>query len=105
VAAAVYRIVREALTNIRKHAADATAVRIGVRTVSAGLELRIANDGGDSARLSEQARGGGFGLAGLTERAEAMGGLLEAGPAPEGGWEVTAVLPLGRADGRAAAGE
>lgn len=94
VAAAVYRIVREALTNVRKHAADATAVRIGLRSVPFGAELRIANDGGSPARLGEQARGGGFGLAGLTERAEAMGGRLLAGPAAEGGWELTAVLPL-----------
>ncbi|UAL71682.1 two-component sensor histidine kinase [Streptomyces angustmyceticus] len=94
VAAAVYRIVREALTNVRKHAADATAVRIGLRSVPSGAELRIANDGGSPARLGEQARGGGFGLAGLTERAEAMGGRLLAGPAAEGGWELTAVLPL-----------
>lgn len=94
VAAAVYRIVREALTNVRKHAADATAVRIGLRSVPFGAELRIANDGGRPARLGEQARGGGFGLAGLTERAEAMGGRLLAGPAAEGGWELTAVLPL-----------
>ncbi|WP_406475263.1 sensor histidine kinase [Streptomyces platensis] len=103
VAAAVHRIVREALTNIRKHAADATAVRIGLRSVPRGVELRVANDGGAPARLSEQTAaggtsrpeaGGGFGLAGLTERAEAMGGRLTAGPAPEGGWELTAVLPL-----------
>ncbi|GAU68337.1 two-component histidine kinase [Streptomyces sp. NBRC 110611] len=94
-AAAVYRIVREALTNIRKHAADATAVRVGLRAVPGGVELRVANDGGAPARLSEQAAaGGGFGLAGLTERAAAMGGRLRAGPAAEGGWELTAVLPL-----------
>ncbi len=103
VAATVYRIVREALTNIRKHAADATAVRIGLRSVAGGVELRVANDGGDPARLCEEAAaggtsrpeaGGGFGLAGLTERAEAMGGRLAAGPAAEGGWELIAVLPL-----------
>lgn len=94
VAAGVHRIVREALTNVRKHAADATAVRITLRSVPEGVELRIADDGRVRAPLSEQARGGGFGLAGLTERAEAMGGRLTAGPAPEGGWEVTAVLPL-----------
>ncbi|WP_051818487.1 sensor histidine kinase [Streptomyces sp. NRRL S-1813] len=94
VAAAVYRIVREALTNVRKHAADATAIRIGLRPVPCGAELRIANDGGSPARLCEQARGGGFGLAGLAERAEALGGRLAAGPAAEGGWELTAVLPL-----------
>ncbi|MEU5428665.1 histidine kinase [Streptomyces olivoreticuli] len=96
VAAGVHRVVREALTNIRKHAADATAVRIGVRGVAAGIELRIADDGRNAATLSEKARGGGFGLVGLSERAKAMGGLLRAGPAPEGGWEVTALFPATR---------
>ncbi|MEV6673766.1 histidine kinase [Streptomyces sp. NPDC051162] len=96
VAAGVHRVVREALTNIRKHAADATAVRIGVRGVAAGVELRIADDGKNAAALNEQARGGGFGLVGLSERAKAMGGLLRAGPAPEGGWEVTALFPAPR---------
>ncbi|QES50641.1 two-component sensor histidine kinase [Streptomyces venezuelae] len=95
IAATAHRIVLEALTNIAKHAAGATAVRIGLRTVPAGLELRITDDGGHPARLSDQARGGGYGLAGMTERAEAMGGTLTAGPTPEGGWTVTAVLPLG----------
>ncbi|MBT2450159.1 two-component sensor histidine kinase [Streptomyces sp. ISL-43] len=94
VAATAHRIVLEALTNIGKHAATATAVRIGLRTVPPGLEVRIADDGGRSARLSENARGGGYGLVGMAERAEALGGSLTAGPAPEGGWLVTAILPL-----------
>ncbi|MGX8905570.1 sensor histidine kinase [Streptomyces sp. QH1-20] len=96
VAAGVHRVVREALTNIRKHAADATAVRVGVRGVAEGVELRVADDGKSAAGLAEQARGGGFGLVGLSERAKAMGGRLHAGPAPEGGWEVTALFPLDR---------
>ncbi|MDA5282143.1 histidine kinase [Streptomyces sp. Isolate_45] len=94
VAATAHRIVLEALTNIGKHAATATAVRVGLRTVPAGLEVRIADDGGHPARLSDTARGGGYGLVGMAERAEALGGSLTAGPAPEGGWLVTAVLPL-----------
>ncbi|MBT2470482.1 two-component sensor histidine kinase [Streptomyces sp. ISL-66] len=94
VAATAHRIVLEALTNIGKHAATATAVRIGLRTVPAGLEVRIADDGGRPARLSESAGGGGYGLVGMAERAEALGGSLTAGPAPEGGWLVTALLPL-----------
>ncbi|THA75485.1 two-component sensor histidine kinase [Streptomyces sp. A0592] len=94
VAATAHRIVLEALTNTAKHAATATAVRVTLRTVPAGLEVRIADDGGHPARLSEKARGGGYGLAGMTERAEALGGHLTAGPSPEGGWIVTAVLPL-----------
>ncbi|MFE3762754.1 sensor histidine kinase [Streptomyces sp. NPDC059104] len=94
VAATAHRIVLEALTNVSKHAATATAVRIGLRTVPTGLEVRVADDGGRPARLSDEARGGGYGLAGMAERAEALGGSLTAGPAPEGGWLVTAVLPL-----------
>ncbi|MFJ9341253.1 sensor histidine kinase [Streptomyces sp. NPDC101733] len=94
VAATAHRIVLEALTNIGKHAAGATAVRIGLRTVPAGLEVRVADDGGHSARLSEKARGGGYGLVGMAERAAALGGSLTAGPPPEGGWLVTATLPL-----------
>ncbi|MGI5337330.1 sensor histidine kinase [Streptomyces sp. CA-181903] len=96
VAAAVHRVVREALTNVRKHAADATAVRIGVRGVPEGVELRIADDGRRPAQLTDAARGGGFGLVGLAERAKAMGGRLTAGPAPEGGWLITAVFPVER---------
>ncbi|MER5728001.1 histidine kinase [Streptomyces sp. NPDC002138] len=94
VAATAHRIVLEALTNIGKHAATATAVRVGLRTVPTGLEVRVADDGGRPAKLSEQALGGGYGLAGMTERAEAMGGTLSAGRAPEGGWLVTAILPF-----------
>ncbi|MFD3323779.1 sensor histidine kinase [Streptomyces sp. NPDC058701] len=94
VAATAHRIVLEALTNIGKHAATATAVRVGLRTVPAGLEIRIADDGGRPAKLSDNARGGGYGLVGMAERAEALGGHLTAGPAPEGGWLVTATLPL-----------
>ncbi|MFE3649519.1 MULTISPECIES: hypothetical protein [unclassified Streptomyces] len=58
-----------------------------------------AHHRGPDRRRAAQARGGGFGLAGLTERAEALGGTLTAGPAPEGGWEVTAVLPAAGPDG------
>ncbi|MGI5449223.1 sensor histidine kinase [Streptomyces sp. CA-243310] len=94
VAATAHRIVLEALTNIGKHAATATTVHIDLRTVPAGLEVRVEDDGGRPARLSENARGGGYGLVGMTERAEALGGSLTAGPAPEGGWLVTATLPL-----------
>ncbi|MFD9724826.1 sensor histidine kinase [Streptomyces sp. NPDC059072] len=94
VAATAHRIVLEALTNTGKHAATATAVRVALRSVPGGLEVRIADDGGHPAKLSENARGGGYGLAGMAERAQALGGTLTAGPTPEGGWSVTALLPL-----------
>ncbi|MFI1966596.1 sensor histidine kinase [Streptomyces pathocidini] len=95
IAAAVHRIVREALTNIRKHAADATAVRVDVRGVGDAVELRVADDGTSGVPVAEEA-GGGFGLVGMSERAEAMGGHLRAGPSPAGGWQVEALLPLTR---------
>ncbi|MFD9790545.1 sensor histidine kinase [Streptomyces sp. NPDC059070] len=98
VAAAAHHVVREALTNVRKHAADASAVRVGLRLGAGGLEVRVADDGSHGVRLAPGARGGGFGLAGLGERVTALGGELTAGPATEGGWLVLATLPLS-ADG------
>ncbi|PZT71364.1 two-component sensor histidine kinase [Streptomyces sp. SW4] len=92
VAAAVHRIVREALTNVRKHARGATAVRVTLRADADRLDLRIDDDG---RTRTAPAGSGGFGLVGMTERADALGGRLTAGPTPEGGWRVRALLPLG----------
>ncbi|MGH4027583.1 sensor histidine kinase [Actinomycetota bacterium Odt1-20B] len=98
-AATAHHIVREALTNTRKHAADATAVRVAVRVVAGGVEVRVADDGTQPGPAGERGRqDGGFGLTGLEERVRALGGELVAGRSPEGGWEVRAVLPYGRAD-------
>ncbi|MYY84437.1 two-component sensor histidine kinase [Streptomyces sp. SID335] len=94
VTAGVHRIVREALTNVRKHAADARHVRITLTTVDSGLELKIVDDGRSAAALPERAKGGGFGIEGMRERAAAMGGSLRTGPLPGGGWQNVAVLPL-----------
>ncbi|WP_026404616.1 sensor histidine kinase [Actinomadura rifamycini] len=92
VATSAHRIVQEALTNIRKHAADATYVRVSLARLGGGVEVAVRNDGrGRGRRLPSS----GFGLAGLAERVTALGGRLHAGPRPEGGWEVVAVLPLG----------
>ncbi|TDD83935.1 two-component sensor histidine kinase [Actinomadura darangshiensis] len=90
VAASAHRVVQEALTNIRKHAADAASVRVTVARVGPDVEVAVRDDGrGRGRRLPS----GGFGLTGLTERVGALGGRLYAGPRPEGGWEVVAVLP------------
>ncbi|RKN50264.1 sensor histidine kinase [Micromonospora endolithica] len=85
----VYRIVQEALTNTLKHAGpDATTtVRLDFR--ANGVDLEIVDDG--AAR--PVARSDGRGLAGMTERAAAYGGGVEAGPAAGGrGWRVSARL-------------
>ncbi|MEU4534702.1 ATP-binding protein [Streptosporangium sp. NPDC023825] len=87
--ATVYRVATEALTNVRRHAPAATSVAITVTRVGESVRVRVDDDGGGH---SEAARRGGFGLAGLTERVELLGGSLSAGPEP-GGWRVEALVP------------
>ncbi|MFC5746950.1 sensor histidine kinase [Actinomadura rugatobispora] len=98
VATSLHRVVQEALTNARKHASDATSVRVSVarpRHEPGAVEVAVRDDGrGRGRRLPS----GGFGLAGLSERVVAIGGELRAGPRPEGGWEVVAVVPALGAD-------
>ncbi|QYX75474.1 sensor histidine kinase [Streptomyces akebiae] len=94
VQAAAFRVVQEALTNVRRHAADATEVTVDLRHGRGGLEVVVRDDGRGAARLPDAARGGGFGLVGLTERVTALGGRIQARPRADGpGWEVAAVLP------------
>lgn len=90
VAAAVHRIAQEAVANARRHAMGATSVRVEVSTERDDIVLTVTDDGRPTARS-----GRGFGILGMTERATLLGGHLEAGPAPGGGWQVTAVLPAG----------
>jgi signal transduction histidine kinase len=83
-----YRIVQEALTNVLRHAGSTTAqVRIEHRDDAVVVEVTDTGLGGAPSP-------GGTGIAGMRERADALGGHLEAGPGPEGGFRVYAVLPL-----------
>lgn len=77
---AIYRTAQEALTNVRKHA-DATRVDIMLRYIGGETELVVEDIG--SPRKSSMP-GGGYGLSGMRERAELLGGTLQAGPTPEG---------------------
>ncbi len=86
VEAAVYRIVQEALTNVRKHA-GMRAVRLTL-TWRESLTVEIADDG------RGPGEGGGYGLAGMRERAAACGGTLRVGAGPNGGFVVKAEFPL-----------
>ncbi|MBK3521383.1 ATP-binding protein, partial [Streptomyces sp. MBT70] len=91
-AEAVHGIVREALTNALRYAPGAAA-RVDVRRVDGLLELTVENA---PPRVTAQGAGGlgaGRGVAGMRERAAAVGGELTAGPTPEGGWRVRATLP------------
>lgn len=93
VAATAHRIVREALTNVRKHAHDAKRVRVVVAVAGpAGLEVSVRDDG-RAARKKLAESGSGTGLLGLGERVETLGGQLRAEPRPGGGWQVVAWLP------------
>ncbi|MFC8146051.1 sensor histidine kinase [Streptomyces paradoxus] len=98
VQAAAFRVVQEALTNVRRHAADATAVTVRLTCPAGRLEVTVTDDGHGVTQLPEAAHGGGFGIVGLTERVTALGGDLRAGPRTGGGagWRVRAVFPAGK---------
>jgi signal transduction histidine kinase len=84
-----YRIIQEALTNVVRHAAPATA-RVAVRHSPGQVALEVVDDG----RGPWDHGHGGHGIAGMRERAALYGGTLEAGPLPGGGFRVAATLPV-----------
>ncbi|WP_030440301.1 sensor histidine kinase [Actinoplanes subtropicus] len=90
VGAAVFRLAQEAVTNARRHARDATRIEVRVATDDEAVHLRVTDDGSPA---EEPPAGRGFGLAGMRERAELLGGVCTAGPDPGRGWSVTATLP------------
>ena len=84
-----YRIVQEALTNVRRHAA-AARVEVRVRYGVEALEVSIEDDGqGEVSAIDEE----GHGLRGMRERAAMLGGALSVGPLDGGGYRVSAILP------------
>jgi len=89
-----YRIVQESLTNVARHARGSTA-RLTVEYRRALMRLTVCDDGGAPA---EAASGCGYGIVGMTERAYAIGGHLNAGPRAGGGFEVVADLPTQEKD-------
>jgi len=91
---ATYRIVQEALTNVIRHAGARHTVVSVIRENSA-VVVEVADDGtaGDGAAPAGVPTRG-FGLVGMGERAAAIGGTVEHGPRPEGGFRVRAVLPV-----------
>jgi signal transduction histidine kinase len=97
---AAFRVVQEALTNVVRHAGTA-ACRVT-------LDYDPGGDGGAGSALAievdDDGRGGsvdgtGYGIVGMRERGEVLGGRLHAGPRPEGGFRVSALLPLAEAGG------
>jgi signal transduction histidine kinase len=86
-----YRIVQEALTNTLKHA-GAVRADVVVRYAPGTIEIECVDSGGDGSPAEPV--NGGHGLAGMRERATLLGGVVTAGPAPDGGFRVRANLPF-----------
>ncbi|WP_316520641.1 sensor histidine kinase [Kitasatospora brasiliensis] len=93
---AAYRIVQEALTNAHKHA-PAAEVAVTVEVAPDGLRLAVVNSPTGNGNPDPDLPSGGHGLRGMRTRAGDLGGTLDAGPTPEGGFAVRARLPLGTA--------
>lgn len=88
VQAGLYRVAQEAVTNAKRHARRATLIDVTVVACSAEVRLGVVDDGAATT-------GGvpGYGLIGMAERVQLLGGTFHAGPGAEHGWLVTAVLP------------
>ena len=87
-----YRLVQEALTNVMKHASGSNTV-VGLNYDPAQLTVRVADDG-NGPGASPATGSGGHGLLGMRERVRMFGGSFNAGHSPDGGWLITAVLPV-----------
>ena len=92
VEAAIYRLVQESITNAVRHARTATRIAVSVAGENGCVRVTVRDDGAAVA-FGGAGSAQGYGLVGMTERAALLGGALEAGPDPAGGWAVRAVLP------------
>ncbi|MFJ7211189.1 sensor histidine kinase [Amycolatopsis sp. NPDC098790] len=87
------RLVQESLTNVGKHASDATDAFVLAEVSGSELHLRVTDNGHETARRPAGGSGG-YGLVGMRERVALLKGRLSAGRGPDGGWRVEAWLPL-----------
>lgn len=88
----VYRVAQEALTNVLRHAPKARSVTVAVEQCAQGVTIEVADDAPAPVARHPQR---GYGLIGMRERVESLGGSLRAGPRPGSGWSVRATLPTG----------
>lgn len=94
VQATAYRVVVEGLTNVRRHAAPGSPVRVSLGgTADGALSVAVLNDVGAASSDRHRRAPGGTGLTALRERVSAVGGRLEAGPDGAGRWRLHATLP------------
>ncbi|MEV4143256.1 histidine kinase [Amycolatopsis sp. NPDC049691] len=92
------RLVQESLTNVGKHASDATDAFVLAEVQGDELHLRVTDNGHETARRPAGGSGG-YGLVGMRERVALLKGRLSAGRGPDGGWRVEAWLPLAAGEG------
>ena len=91
VEAAIYRLAQESITNARRHARHASRVVVHVDGADDRVRLTVSDDG-EAGPLGGSSWSG-YGLVGMAERAKLLGGTFEAGPSPDRGWTINAVLP------------
>lgn len=103
----LFRVAQEGLTNARKHAGPRAHVEVRLRTEADRVELEVSDDGrgsgtGVAGGTAGTARtlGTRMGLTGMRERVDSVGGTLEVGPKPHGGWLVRATVPAAQAPAR-----
>ncbi|MBQ1087870.1 sensor histidine kinase [Streptomyces sp. B93] len=89
---AAYRVIQEALTNVRKHAGPDAKAEVSVVRVGPNVEITVLDDGTGEGELPTA--GGGHGLLGMRERVGALRGTLTTGPRYGGGFRVHAILPV-----------
>ncbi|MDG1086101.1 MAG: sensor histidine kinase [Acidimicrobiales bacterium] len=85
---ALYRIARESITNAVRHASGAAEISVAVAGLGDSISLTVCDDG-----ITTPSNGVGYGLLGMAERAELLGGSFDAGPGPDRGWQVAATIP------------
>jgi signal transduction histidine kinase len=90
-----YRIVQEALTNVLKHAGPRTHTEVNLSTEAGRIVIEVLDDGAMPGSDVAQDGVRGHGIVGMRERALLLGGTLNAGPRPGGGFRVVAHLCIG----------
>ncbi len=90
---ALYRVTQEAMTNVMKHAGSDAKLTVGLRYSPTQIEVSIYDDGGKDVARPAEVSGTGYGIHGMRERVQAVGGKLNAGPLGAG-WLVQAVVPV-----------
>jgi signal transduction histidine kinase len=93
----VYRIVQESLTNVARHARDAQTVTVMIDEGLDGVTVEVTDDGPRSVPPLIPT---GYGLVGMRERVERLGGTFAAGPRDASGWTVRAIVPITRRERR-----